>query len=338
MISAGYLGDTFWALQTLPILHKYFPQAEIFVIGRSFCSVLAKQEKVIVVNSIPSDRTRDSWSFRNMMRDAKKIRKEIAPDLVFDLTCNRYSALFAWKTGAYTAGADTAGEATVLYQHSAPVKFRKCQHLVHQPLTILRSFLGLTALDHTPLLSAPEPFYPEEEVYRKLCLEQNSNLILLVPGAGWKAKMWQKEKWQALAKYCIEQGKTVLISGSKAEFELCKEIAQDLDRKQVRLMIDELELVISLLPHLSCCIGSDSGISHIAAAAGVNTIQLFCPTNPAFSAEQRNNLTVLRSSCPLQSNSSQYCTPVPLLCCHRKECMDHSVEQVIAEMERMSVV
>lgn len=337
LISAGYLGDTFWALQTLPILRKSFPRAEIFVIGRSFCSVLARQEKVIVVNNIPSDRTRDSWSFRAMMRNAKKIRKEVVPDLVFDLTCNRYSALFAWKIGAYTVGADIAGEAAVLYQHSAPVKSRKCQHLVHQSLTILRSFLGLPELENTPPLIAPAPLYNKEETAEKLELDRDP--ILLVPGAGWNAKMWQKEKWQTLAKYCMEHGKTVLISGSKAEFELCKEIAQDLDRKQVRLMIDDLELIISLLPHLSCCIGSDSGISHLAAAAGVNTVQLFCPTNPIHSAALGKRVSILRSSCPLKpENNEKFCTGTPIMTCSRKECMDIPVERVIAEMERMSVL
>lgn len=337
LISAGYLGDTFWALQTLPLLHETFPNAEIFVIGRPFCNTLCK-EKNVVVNSIPSDRHRDQWSFSSLMQDAKKVRKEIAPDLIFDLTGNRYSALFAWKTGAYTVGADIAGEAAALYQHCAPARFRKCQHLVQQPLTILRSFLGLPEQENTPSLLPPEPVFPKEEVYAKLDL-QNDPLILLIPGAGWNAKMWQKEKFQALAKYCVKHGKTVLISGSKAEFELCKEIAQDLDRKQVRLMIDDLELVISLLPHLSCCIGNDSGISHLAAAAGVNTIQLFCPTNPVHSAALGERVSILRSSCPLKpENNEKFCTGTPIMTCSRKECMDHSVEQVIAEMERMSVL
>ena len=34
-------------------------------------------------------------------------------------------------------------------------------------------------------------------------------LILLVPGAGWKAKMWHPEKFNAVAKICIDHGKTV---------------------------------------------------------------------------------------------------------------------------------
>lgn len=339
LITAGYLGDTFWAMQAIPMIRNCFSKAEIYIIGRAFSTVLCKTENVIVVNSIPSDRRRDQWSFRKLMNDAEKIRKDIAPDLIFDLTCNRYSALFAWKLNAYTVGADIANEAAALYHFTAPVRFRKCQHLVHQPLMVLRSFLGLPELEETPAPIPPEPFYPKEEVYRKLCLEQKSNLILLVPGAGWKAKMWQKEKFRALAKYCMERGKTVLISGSKGEAGLCEEIAQDLDRKQVRLLIDDLGFLVSSLPYISCCIGSDSGISHLAAAAGVNTIQLFCPTNPVHSAALGKRVVILRSSCPLKpENNLKFCTGVPVMSCSRKECMDISVERVIAEMERMSVL
>lgn len=116
-------------------------------------------------------------------------------------------------------------------------------------------------------------------------------------------------------------------------------IAKDLDRKKVRLLIDDLELLISLLPHLSCCIGNDSGISHLAAAAGVKTIQLFCPTNPAHSEALGKSVLILRSSCPLKPEQDQkFCTGVPKMTCSRKECMDISVDQVVTEMERMGVL
>lgn len=339
VIAAGYLGDTFWALQCLPVLRKSFPQAEIYIIGRGFCSALCKEEKVIVVNSIPSDRRRDQWSFRRLLNDAETIRKKIAPDLIFDLTCNRYSALFAWKLNAFTVGADVAGEAAVLYQFCAPVKDRKCRHLAGQPLAIVSRFLDLPEPETLPALIPPVPLYNKEEILAKLDLTGTEGLILLVPGAGWKAKMWQPEKFNAVAKRCIDRGKTVLISGSKGEFELCKAIAKDLDRKKVRLLIDDLELLISLLPGLSCCCGSDSGISHLSAAAGVKTIQLFCPTNPVHSQAVGESVSVLRSTCPLKPEGDQkFCTGVPKLTCDRKECMDLSVDQVVAEMERLGVL
>ncbi len=338
VIAAGYLGDTFWASQCLPLLRNSFPQAEIWLIGRSFCSALCKDENIFIVNNIPSDRRRDQWSFLCLFAEAETIRKKIVPDLVFDLTYNRYSALFAWKLNAYTVGADIAGEAAALYHFCAPVKNRKCKHLACQPLLTVRHFLALPEQETPPEMIPPSPFYNKEEIQVKLDLTGSEEWILLVPGAGWKAKMWQPEKWNELAKICINRGKTVFLSGSKNELELCREIAKDLDRKKIRLLIDDLELLFSLLPHLSCCIGSDSGISNLAAAAGVKTLQLFCPTNPVHSKALGRSVSILRSSCPQLPEWDQYCTGIPLMSCNRKECMDFSVDQVAAEIERRGAI
>ena len=56
------------------------------------------------------------------------------------------------------------------------------------------------------------------------------------------------------------------------------------------------------LPHLAgilenaIFIGHDSGISHLAAAAGAKCILLFGPTNPAIWAPANENVKVLRAS------------------------------------------
>jgi len=44
----------------------------------------------------------------------------------------------------------------------------------------------------------------------------------------------------------------------------------------------------------SIFIGHDSGISHLAAAAGANCILLFGPTDPNVWAPQNNNVRILR--------------------------------------------
>jgi len=55
------------------------------------------------------------------------------------------------------------------------------------------------------------------------------------------------------------------------------------------------------LPHVaavverSVFIGHDSGISHLAAAAGANCILLFGPTNPDVWAPKNNNVRVLKA-------------------------------------------
>jgi heptosyltransferase-3 len=55
------------------------------------------------------------------------------------------------------------------------------------------------------------------------------------------------------------------------------------------------------LPHLAAVLeqttflGHDSGISHLAAAAGANCILLFGPTDPKVWAPQNENVRVIRA-------------------------------------------
>jgi len=45
----------------------------------------------------------------------------------------------------------------------------------------------------------------------------------------------------------------------------------------------------------SIFIGHDSGISHLAAAAGANCVLLFGPTDPGVWAPRNNNVQILRA-------------------------------------------
>ena len=97
LVAGGYLGDTFWALQTVPMLKTAYPEAEIHIAGRPFLRVLANclvpDERIHEV-AVVSDRTRESYSFGKLKRDAAALRDKLHPDLIFDLMCNRYSAWF----------------------------------------------------------------------------------------------------------------------------------------------------------------------------------------------------------------------------------------------------
>ena len=257
------------------------------------------------------------------------------PDLIFDLTGNRYSALFARKIGAYTVGMDLAGEAAVLYHFCARISNRKCHHLAMQPIATVCSFSDLPEPENVPDLLLPEHGYNAQTVFQKLDLATDIRPVLIVPGAGWHAKMWSPERFRAVIRYCIDHGKTVLLSaGNETETALCKTLISGLKTDLIRILSDDLPLLVSTFPFLDFCIGNDSGISHLSAAAGVKTIQLFCPTNPVHSKALGKCVTVLRSSCLLKPEGlCKFCTGE--LNCSRSEQMDISPEKVIAEMERM---
>ncbi len=108
------------------------------------------------------------------------------------------------------------------------------------------------------------------------------NVVIIHPGSGSISKCWHIDNFYILAEQlCDEDIKVVFILGP-AEMERFK-----------RKTIDALGAIAPVLCELSltetfqviscsnCFIGNDSGITHMAAAAGVPTIACFGPTDPA---------------------------------------------------------
>ena len=66
ILASGYLGDTFWAVQTIPLLKKKYPDAELYIGGKPFisdlCYNLIPEEKQIFIRSVISDRHRETVS------------------------------------------------------------------------------------------------------------------------------------------------------------------------------------------------------------------------------------------------------------------------------------
>src|SRR2546421_5034587 len=147
----------------------------------------------------------------------------------------------------------------------------------------------------------------EDRQFAQGFLRGSSQAIAAIhPGSGSKEKNWSLENW-------IE-----LVSGeggsSKAKGELGQigkqlsliVVSGEADNAQTAQLEHEwkdrdIRFAKSLsLPHLAAVlehttfVGHDSGISHLAAAAGANCILLFGPTDPNVWAPRNENVRVLR--------------------------------------------
>ena len=128
-------------------------------------------------------------------------------------------------------------------------------------------------------------------------------IIAIHPGSGSKEKNWPLENWTALfsreGALSDAEGKggrrcpsLVVLSGEadKAQTEQLESEWKDRDvRFAKNLPLPQLAAVLER----SIFIGHDSGISHLAAAAGANCILLFGPTNPNVWAPRNKNVRVL---------------------------------------------
>jgi len=126
-------------------------------------------------------------------------------------------------------------------------------------------------------------------------------IVAIHPGSGSKEKNWPLEKWielvsskSGLSRANGVRGSLVVVSGEadKAQIAQLEHAWKDRD---VRFAKDlPLRHLAAVLEH-NIFVGHDSGISHLAAAAGANCILLFGPTDPSVWAPRNENVQALRA-------------------------------------------
>ena len=333
LLMCHWIGDTFWALQVIPAIRKRYPDAEILVgikeSSRALFTGLLPQDAILIFSGLTSDRTREPASLRRFLKDVSAARKR-KPELVIDTMGNRYSALFSFLSGAKaTIGPDPADEFAALYSIRIPLSGMPSHHLVYKPALIaspVTGYSGKTGIAPFPVHSA----LPEDAVFRKWNPSPEQPAALLLPGAGWKRKQWSASRFRELAERLEQNGFRILLSGGPNDRPLCEEIAAGLRNRAI--LPPSLEEVIALLPRCSVVISNDSGVAHLAAAAGTRVIALFCCTNPEFCRPLGKRVRVLRAKCPaLPSGGNHFCDG--------SACADHhmniTVEEVLQAVEEL---
>jgi heptosyltransferase-3 len=132
-------------------------------------------------------------------------------------------------------------------------------------------------------------------------------IIVIHPGSGSKEKNWPPENWIELfsssgrfsgAKdepgHMRQQLSLVVVSG-EADQAQTAQLENYWKDRDVRFAKNLPLLHLAAVLEDAVFVGHDSGISHVAAAAGANCILLFGPTDPNVWAPRNKNVHVLRA-------------------------------------------
>lgn len=96
-------------------------------------------------------------------------------------------------------------------------------------------------------------------------------------------KMWRQEGWGELARWLVENGMRVVLTGGKSSDEMSyvEQVFRALPAGAVN-MAGKLSLAESafLVSRAKCYVGPDTSLTHVAAAAGTPVVALFGPSNP----------------------------------------------------------
>lgn len=108
-------------------------------------------------------------------------------------------------------------------------------------------------------------------------------LAVLHPYPKFRYKMWHEDGWIAVARWLLDMGMRVALTGSPdpAERAYVDAIARQLPPSVINAA-GQLSLggTAALIARAQFYVGPDTAITHIAAATGVPTVALFGPTDP----------------------------------------------------------
>src|SRR5438445_1075194 len=128
-------------------------------------------------------------------------------------------------------------------------------------------------------------------------------LVAIHPGSGSEEKNWPLKDWVAL--FSREGGLSdadgkggrrcpslVVISG-EADKSQAEQLEREWKNRDVRFAKNLPLTHLAAVLERSIFIGHDSGISHLAAAAGASCVLVFAPTDPKVWAPQNSNVRIL---------------------------------------------
>jgi heptosyltransferase III len=155
--------------------------------------------------------------------------------------------------------------------------------------------LGIRVVDLTEKIFLSEE---DRQFGRKFLQAPSQPIIAIHPGSGSKEKNWPLQNWIDLFStehWHIKKHYSLIVVSGEADKEQTARLEHTWKDQEVRFAKNlPLPHLAAVLEH-SIFIGHDSGISHLAAAAGANCILLFGPTDPNVWAPRNENVEVLRA-------------------------------------------
>jgi len=210
------------------------------------------------------------WAWREM----RALRRTLAAepyDFVLDTQGLAKSALLCGlaKGEKHGMDRDSAREAVAARAYDVVHAIARGQHAVARNRQLAAAALGYAPPERCDYGLRAEPAAaPGREV-------------VLLTMSSRDDKLWPEERWVALARALGERGLGCILPwGSGRERERCARIAANAAGARIaeRLSIAEL---IRIFARARGVVGVDTGLSHLAVAAGAAVVGVFCATDPA---------------------------------------------------------
>jgi heptosyltransferase III len=299
LIRPGALGDTLLSLPALALARQQWPGRDLTLVAREDVGHLALGS--LLIDHV-SDYRDVRWSsiFREKIPQAGAAQDPLQ-------TLVRGSSVVAWlrdPDGIVEHNLRRLGARRIVLAQGRP----NPTMVEHMALTLARGLapLGLTPpLDYIDLVTGmPGRLMPPtgiEMLDRQVQMVLNGDrpTVALHPGSGGTAKRWPPPAFASLIEASVRHSYLPILISGPQDFDSTQSVISSLSSTAALALQTVSNLPLGqlniLLQYCRAYVGNDSGITHLAALAGVPTLALFGPTSPDYWAPVGRRVRVLVS-------------------------------------------
>lgn len=272
------IGDTVLATPVLRALREFLPDAQIDILLEDWVAPLLEGSSA-VDSVIPVSRDRSG-----RLAAAFRLRKA-GYDLVINLHGGTTSTFLTRATGARYRVGSAGYQYSFLYNlklgSAAEFWGRPGTHSAEQQLA-LAGFIGVP-VRQIPPLELPEDPVADLKIGKRLKEfgpgPSGSQVALLHPAAAFATKQWETEKFARIAENLGRRGFFPIAVGTPSEQPVLEALSASSDVPVGTFCDLSLPEITALARRASIFVGNDSGIAHIAAAAGTPPVVIFGSSN-----------------------------------------------------------
>ena len=272
------IGDTVLTTPSLFAVRRFLPHTKIDILLEDWVApVLEGSDLIDRVITLP----RDSASAR--ARVARELRSA-RYDVVYNLHGGTTATFLTRATGAkHRVGLENYQYAR-LHNHVAPSPLTIWQkprlHSVEQQLALI-GWTGVPVTDRpaTRLAVTDSASISVAEKLKELGFDGSESIAMIHPTAAFNTKQWSVENFARVTEELRERGLAPVIVVAPNEKETAEVLIAESSSSPAFLSDLSLPDVTALASRAKLFVGNDSGIAHIAAAAGAPCVVVFGSSN-----------------------------------------------------------
>ncbi len=267
------LGDLILALPFVETLKVRYPECQIHVLSSLYASpILENNPRIDKIVRVQNDQLFMDKLYKKDLLHRIRLGKYKAVVVLYPE--RQVSRLF-YKAGI-PVRIGTAGRFHSVFFNTHLFHSRKenKKHEYEYNLDFLRFFRDGETIE------TPRVYLKEKELKNARRILSNigveSPFVVIHPGSGGSAEQWSLSNFMKLYKLLMEEGVSVVISGSESEGDMVREIVKELG-VPVKEITGETDLrtLAAVLSLASVVVANSTGPLHLAAAVGTKVVGLY---------------------------------------------------------------